>query len=97
MKRYPRVSAMAMVFWLLAIALAAPAHELSHVHDDLTLSEQCDFFAHQSQLQQLFSHSLTLLPPVEPFRWQPQALPASPTVFLSLAYSARAPPVDPRV
>ncbi|MBY5923080.1 hypothetical protein [Ferrimonas balearica] len=97
MKRYPRVSAMAMVFWLLAISLAAPAHELSHVHDDITLSEQCDFFAHQTQLQQLFSHLLPDLATVVPFRWQPLSLPATPTVNPLPNYSARAPPADPRV
>ncbi|MBY5981279.1 hypothetical protein [Ferrimonas balearica] len=97
MVRIPRASAMVMAFWLLAIALVAPAHELSHVHDDITFSEHCDFFAHQAQLQQLFSHQLAPLDPVTPFRWQADTLPLSPWLSLQVAYTARAPPLNSRV
>ncbi|MBY6187677.1 hypothetical protein KUV89_13735 [Marinobacter hydrocarbonoclasticus] len=97
MTRLPRVSAMVMTLWLLAIALAAPVHELSHVSDEVTVSDQCDFFAHQSQLQQLFSHDLAALAPVSPFRWQSLSLPIAAQLTPFYRDGARGPPADPRV
>ncbi|MBY5992275.1 hypothetical protein [Ferrimonas balearica] len=92
-----RAFALLMALWLLAISLAAPAHELSHVHDEVTLSEQCDFFAHQSQLQQLLSHADVALPSLAPEPWSGPVRPEASPRLPQRLYGARAPPVDPRV
>ena len=88
--------AVLMALWLLAISLAAPPHELNHFQDKATHSQKCDFFAHQNQLLQLFSHQPALLVAVTPFQWSQEALPGAPAVLRPKPFGERAPPVDPQ-
>ncbi|GAA5191519.1 hypothetical protein [Ferrimonas gelatinilytica] len=90
-----RIPAGLMAVWLLALALAAPIHELSHgsVDHDAAAIEQCDFFVHQHQL----AHALVPVSPSSPLHsCAPEQSVAAIVVTIHQAvslYLARAPPM----
>ncbi len=93
--RAVRLPAGVMALWLLALALAAPIHELSHGSADHEAAaiEQCDFFVHQHQMATLLAHDSTQLAGAKPGTHlfepcAPALRPVEPTHYLS-----RAPPL----